>query len=291
MRRTISRVARALVVLVLAGIGFSLFVPQSTPHRPLLGRLLFLHTAGPGVPAKAAVAQSVPPSESTFAVTRKAARADPNGTGLFVREWYVAANAPPEVGMIVQLLPDAARARAVATKVHDQVSVAPTLQGENAVSPKPFSVPGVANTDGYSFLLNDAVQSSKGTVGAAYKASVRVGRAIVTELMVTTVPSRDLGAIQRDVRDEAALLGRVLPGFSFVRTTTPVVASIVYGVVAAVLAALAVVLPELLVAWWHRRRERRIEREQRRSREQYLARGRRTVKRQRAPAWSQPRKR
>jgi hypothetical protein len=291
MRRTTFRVARALAVLVLAGIGFAMFVPQSTPHRPLIGRLLLTRTAGPGVPAKAAVSQSIPPADSTFTVTRAAARTDPNDTGLYAREWYVVANAPPEIGMIVQLLPDAAKARAVASKVLGEVSTPPTLQGEKAVSPEPFTVPGVAGAKGYSFLLDDAVQTSKGTVGAAYKASLRVDRALVTELMVTTIPSRDTGPVQRDLRDEAALLGRVLPGFSFVRTTFPPVASSVYWVVAVVLAALAVVLPELLVAWWRRRRERRIEREQRRSREQYLARGRRTVKRQRAPAWSQPRRR
>ena len=291
MRRTISRAARVLAVLVLSGIGFAMFIPQSTPHRQLLGRLLVAHTAGPGMPAKARVSQSVPPSESTFAVTRSSARTDPNDTGLYAREWYVAANAPPETGMIVQLLPDAARARTVSAQVAKEVSTAPTLQDEAAESPESFSVSGVAGAKGYSFLLNDTAQPSKGTVGAAYKASLRVGRALVTELMVTTVPTRDLGAIRSDLRHETALLGRVLPGFSFVRTTIPLVASIVYGAVAVVVAALAVVLPELFVTWRHRRRARRLEREQRRAREQYLARGRRTVKRQRAPAWSQPRKR
>lgn len=291
MRRTISRAARALAVLGLAGIGFALFIPQSTPQRQLLGRLLIAHTAGPGMPAKAEVSQSIPPTESTFAVTRNAARTNPNDTGLYAREWYVAPNAPPETGMIVQLLPDPSRARAVATQLRSQVSTAPTLQNEAAVEPQPFSVPGVAEANGYSFLLNDTVQTSKGTVGAAYKASLRVGRALVTELMVTTVSTRDVGAVQSDLRNEAALLGRVLPGFSFVRTTTPLVASIVYSAVAVVVAGLVVLLPELLARWRQRRRERRLDREQRRAREQYLARGRRTVKRHRAPAWSQPRRR
>src|SRR5579883_1004096 len=107
MRQSTFRVARALAVLALAGAGFALFVPRSYADRPLLGRLLITRTAAPGVPAEAGLSRSVPPADSTFAVTREAARTDPDGTGLFAREWYVAPNAPPEAGMIVQLLPDA----------------------------------------------------------------------------------------------------------------------------------------------------------------------------------------
>jgi hypothetical protein len=135
------------------------------------------------------------------------------------------------------------------------------------------------------------VTPSKGTVGTAYKIAYQVDRAVVTELMVSTSPTTDLGPIRTDARNGAALLQRARPGFSFVRTTVPLVATLVYAVVAVAVAGAAVAAPELYVAWRRRRRQHRLEREQRRDREQYLARGRRTVKRQRAPAWSQPRRR
>jgi hypothetical protein len=264
---------------------------MSRADRHLLGRLVITRSATPGVPAKSALAQSVPPSESTFATTRKAAKADPDATGLYAREWYVAANAPPEVGVIVQLLPDPEQARTVLADVRRQLSTAPTLQGETPSGATSFSVPGVVGATGYSFALSDSVAPSKGTIGTAYKVAFRVDRSVVTELVISTSPARDLAPVRTDVRNGAALLRHAGPGFSFVRTSVPVLATIVYAVVAVVVALLAVVAPDFLVTWRGRRRERRLEREQRRAREQYLARGRRTVKRQRAPAWSQSRRR
>jgi hypothetical protein len=284
-------VVRALAVLVVAGIGYAFFIPVSKVDRHLLGHLVITRSAEPGVPAKAALAEAVPPAESTFAVTRKAAKTAPDATGLYAREWYLVADAPPEVGIIVQLLPDAARARTVFAEVRRQLATAPTLQGEKAAGPTSFSVPGVAGAIGYSFSLSDTVNPAKGTIGSAYKAAYQVDRSVVTELMISTSPSRELGPIRADVRNGAALLRRAGPGFSFVRTTMPLVATIVYAVVAVAAALLAVAVPEFLVFWRRRRRERRLERETRRAREQYLVRGRRTVKRQRAPAWSQPRRR
>jgi hypothetical protein len=286
-----TRVLRAVVVLVLAGIGYVLFIPQSQVDRQLLGNLVITRTTLPGVPHKAKLEQSVKPSQSSFAVTRKAGRENPDETGVYAREWYVSSAAPPEVGVVLQLLPTESQAHALLPAVVAQLHTAPQLSGETASAPESFSIPGVPSARGESYLLSDSSTSPPKPVGSAYTDVFQHDRAVVSELMVSTSATRDTSAAVADALAETRLLEQNLPGFSMVTTTYPLTATAVYAAVTVVLAAAALLLPEFVVAQLERRRERRDERARRREREQYLARGRRTVRRQRAPAWSQHRRR
>lgn len=283
------RGVRAVVVLVLAGVGYALFIPRDHVDRKLLGNLVVERTALAAVPAKSKLNQSIPGSESTFSVTKKAARQHPDDTGLFAREWYVAPNAPPEVGIVLQKLPTVAPTHAVFASVLAQLRTAPTLSTETTSSPRFFSVPGVPSAKGYSFLLDDA--NTNAQVGTAYSVAYQVGTAVVSELVVSTSTTRDPTAAIADVQAGSRLLVERESGFSMVVTTYPFTATLVFAVVSVIVAAGAVFLPELTAERLGRRRERRHEREHRKAREQYLARGRRTVRRGRAPAWSQSRKR
>lgn len=285
------RLIRAIVVLALAGVGFALLVPQTKADRSLLSRLVITQTALPGVGGHQAHSQSVPPSQSAFAATRTAAKKHPDATGIYTREWYVRQSVPPEAGLVAQVVPDAATARTVLHDVVAQLAALPTLPGETASDPRPFSVPGVPGGRGVSFALADSTGTSHPRVGYAYKAAYRVGRVVITELAVSDRPTLDTGPVETDMRTGAALLARVEPAFSFLRTTIPVVAAAVWWAVAVVVAAGMLFAPEVAAGMLERRRERRRERDLRRAREQYLARGRRTVKRQRAPSWTQPKRR
>jgi len=280
---------RAVVVLVLAGVGYTLFIPQSHPNRKLLSNLVIRHTALASVPAKAKLQQAIPGSESTFAVTKRAARQQPDETGLYAREWYVAPNAPPEVGVVLQKLPTSAEASTVLSAVRAEIRTAPILSTERASSPEPFSVPGVPSATGDSFLLIDS--NTKAQVGTAYSAAYQVGDAVTSELIVSTSTTRDPAAAVADVKAGAALLRQQEPGFSMVVITYPLVATLVYAIVTVVVAAASMFVPEFMGERLRRRRQRHHERELRKEREQYLARGRRTVRRGRAPAWSQSRRR
>lgn len=282
---------RAGVVVVLAGIGYSLFIPQTRPDDKQMAQLVISHSALSSVPRKAALSQSIPASSSTFAVTRKVARQHPDETGLYGREWYVTSAAPPEVGVVLQLLPTPALASSVFSNVKTQLSKAPTLQGATVTSSVSFTVPSVPDAIGESYLLLDSTAPSPTPVGTAYSAAYRVGRVVVSELIDSTSTTRSTTAMVSDVEAGATLLARTEPGFSLDRTTYPMTASLVYGAAAVVLAAGVVVLPELFVSLHRRRRQRHHDRERRRAREQYAVRGRRTVRRQRAPAWSQQRRR
>jgi hypothetical protein len=285
------RIARGVAVLVLAAVGFGVFIPQTRPDGKLLGRLVIAHTALSEVPHKAALSQSVPPSQSTFAVTRAAAKRNPDNTGLYAREWYISSSGPPEVGVVVQRLPTVAQAKAVLGDIDKQLVTAPSLPDETAVDGAAFSVPGVPGGRGESFQLNDSTTASKPPVGSSYTTAYRVGQVVVSELMVTTTTRRDDTPIDADSKAGYHLLLGKEPGFSMARTRLPLEASLVYLVGALVVAALAVLAPEFTIGTLRRRRRLHQEREQRRAREQYLVRGRRTVRRRRAPAWSQPRKR
>ena len=285
------RLIRAIVVLALAGVGFALFVPQTKVDRKLLSGLVVSRTALPGLEGRHGISQSVSPSRSSFAATRNAAKKHGDSTGIYTREWYITTSAPPEAGLVAQLVPTAATARTVVGDVDKQLSALPTLPGLTASGPKPFEVPGVAGAHGVSFALADSTGSSHATVGYAYKTAYRVGRVVITELAVSDRPTLDTGPVATDMRNGAALLARVEPGFTMLRTTVPVVAAAVYAAVAVVVAGVSLYAPEVAAGMLERRRERRHERDQRRAREQYLARGRRTVRRQRAPAWTQPKRR
>jgi len=280
---------RAVVVLVLAGVGYALFIPQSHPDRKLLGNLVIRHTALASVPAKAKLQQAIPGSDSTFSVTKKAARQHPDETGLYAREWYVAPNAPPEVGAVLQKLPTAAEAHSVLSAVRAQLGTAPTLSTETASSPESFSVPGVPSATGNSFLLADS--NTHAQVGTAYSAAYQVDDVVMSELIVSASTTRDPAAAVADIQAGAALLRQKEPGFSMVVTTYPFVATLVYAIVTVVAAAASMFVPEFMAERLRRRRQRHQERELRKAREQYLARGRRTVRRGRAPAWSQSRRR
>jgi hypothetical protein len=72
------------------------------------------------------------------------------------------------------------------------------------------------------------------------------------------------------------------------RTTTPVVASVVFGVIAVLIAAGAFFVPEWAPHALRRRRARHEAKKLENARSQYRARGRRAVRRHRAPAWRQP---
>lgn len=280
-----------MAVVVVAAVGFAILIPLTRTDGKLLRRLVIDHSALSEVPHHAGVSESVPPSQSDFAVTRKAARRDPSETGLYAREWYVSSSGPPQAGVVLQLLPTVGQARSVLAAIDKQLPEKPSFPEETAVEGSPFTVPGIPGARGESFMLEDSTTAAKKIIGASYTAAFQLGRVVVSELMVTTTAVRDTGPIFADTRAGYRLLAAREPGFSMDRTHLPLESSLVYAGVALAVAALALLAPEWVVGSVRRRRQRHQEREVRRAREQYLSRGRRTVRRQRAPAWSQPRKR
>jgi len=235
------------------------------------------------------VHQSPDASTSQFAATRQAGKRAPDQTGLYAREWYVNASSPPEAGVVLQVLPDAATAREADKQSRVRLPVKPVLTGFTSGPAQPFTVPGGSGATGAAFALSPTGSSQ--AVSYAYKTEFQLGRAVVSELVVAIDKTLTLGLIRSDVRASVHLLERSTIPSSFARHEHPTTASIVYIVVALVVIAAAVVLPEWTVGFLGRRREHRRLKAEAQARSQYLARGRRAVRGRGAPPWSQPRKR
>lgn len=288
---TLWRAVRAVAAAVVAIVVYVVLIPQTRVDHKEVGSLVVTRTAVSGVPAKAKISEWVDPKQSTFAITRQAARRDPNHTALYAREWYVTADAPPEIGIVLQLLPDLASARTSEQKVATQLDNAPQLPGLTPGKAEPFSIPGVPGGRGAAFAMRDTAVPAKGIVVYAYKTVFRFDKAIVTGLSAVDGSTRSTQAAVADAHAGYRLLVQREPGFSFVHPTYPLVATIVFAVIALVLVAGAVIVPEWAVVAARLRRERREARATARARQQYLARGRRAVRGHGAPPWAQPKRR
>jgi hypothetical protein len=278
------RALRAAVVVILAVIGYFLFIRTSRADPQLLSRLVISHTSVPRLQHReAVVSRSVPPSGSSFAVVRQSAKKNPNETGLYEIEWEVSASSPPQAGILLSLLPtDADATRAF----HDSVkllSSTPKLENATGSKPTPFPVPSVPGARASSSHLS----SSGKSVGYSYGIDVHSGRAVASIFVVTSDTTFSPSAAIKDAQNEYSVLVSNEPGFSLVQTVTPLVATIVYVAVAAVIAVGAFFVPEWAMRTRRRRRERHAQRERDRQRSQYRARGRRAVQRHKAPAWRQ----
>src|SRR5579884_1588640 len=227
MSSTLWKIGRAVVAVAAAVVVFLALIPQTSIDRTLLGGLVVAHTADREVPKTASLNQTLPGSHSTFAPTKNAAKRLPDETGLVAREWYVTSSAPPEAGIVGQLLPDPATAVTVYGAGLAELSKPPQLNGETAGAGAYFALPGVPTGKGYAFPLTDSTSSSGNPVGFAYQTLYRVGRVVVSELIVSTSPIVDASPAVLDAQAGHGLLVQREPGFSLVRHRTPVVATIV----------------------------------------------------------------
>lgn len=289
MHTTGFRLARVAVVLGLAIGGYLLFIRTSHVDRQLLRNLVIQRTQVPGLRARPSLSQSIKPSSSTFKVVKDAAKSDPGSTGIYEIEWTSSNKSLFEAGILFQLLPDSQKAHTTLVDSEKQFGSKPQLTGENLAPGTSFAVSGVPGADANSYAMTDS--SSGAASGYAYTVVYQTGRAVVTELLEWSNTTLSTAPADSIARSERSLLLRSEPGFSLVHTPTPVISTIVYVAVALVLAVGAYFVPEWAIAARARRRARHEEKERERARSQYRARGRRAVRRHRAPAWRQPRRR
>jgi hypothetical protein len=267
--------------------GYLLFI--RTPHvdDQLLGRLVIQRVSLPGVRALATVAR--PFSPSTSPELKQANESDPDRTGLYQTTWTNPSNADLGLGMVLQLLPDSRYARTILKSNEQQFISKFQLSGETLSAKTAFSVPSVPQARAVSYAMTSS--STNKANGYVYSVVFQVDRAVVVEVLKSSDTSRSTSGVISVAQAEAALLQRAEPGFSMLRTTTPIIASVVFGVIALLFAAGAFLAPEWAPDALNRRRARHEAKELENARSQYRARGRRAVRRHRAPAWRQPRRR
>jgi hypothetical protein len=282
------RLARVVVVVVLAVAGYLLFI--RTPHveHQLLRNLMVHRLSVHGLPAAPSIARSASPSTISVPVLRQAAKTDPDHTGVYELAWGLAKKPNAGLGMVLELLPDARDARtAFGTNVKVYVTNL-QVSGSTLSERETFSIPSLPQARAESYAV--ASSATKAAAGYVYAVVFRMDRAVVVELM-RSLGTRSTSDAISVTTAEHAVLQRAEPGFSMVRTPTPVVASVVFWVVAILVAAAAFFVPEWAPDALSQRRARHKAKELENARSQYRARGRRAVRRHRAPAWRQPRRR
>lgn len=277
------------MVLVLALVGYLLFVRTSHVDHELLRGLVIQRPPVEGLRAHPSLAESIDPSTSTFKVVKQAAKSDPGSTGIYEIEWTSSSKSLFEAGILFQLLPDSEKAHTALVDSRKQFGSKPQLTGETLSSGTAFGVPGVPGAVATSYTMTST--SSQGASGYAYTVLYQFDRAVVTELIERSGTHIDTSPAISVAQAERSLLASAEPGFSLVHSPTPVISTIVYAVVALALATAAYFAPEWAIAASARRREHREQKERERARSQYRARGRRAVRRHAAPAWRQPRRR
>jgi hypothetical protein len=275
---------RVAVVVVLAVVGYFLFIRTSRSDPQQLSRLVISRTSVPGLRDRAPTrSTSVPPTGSDFAVVQQAAKSQPNETGLYEIEWQVSPSAPPQSGVLLTYVPDSSTAKKTFDASVKLLSTGPKLQNETASKPTPFAVPSVPGARASASQLS----SSGKPVGYSYEVDLYFGRAVASNLVLTSNTTYSPAAAIKDAQNEYAVLQAQEPGFSMTTTKTPLISTIIYVVVALLIAVGAFFVPEWAVEMTHRRRERHQERERERQRSQYRARGRRAVQRHKPQAWRQ----
>jgi hypothetical protein len=274
------------VVVILAVAGFFVFIRASHVDRKLLGNLVVHQTSIHGLKPRPKLASSIALSTSSFKIVKQSTKTDPDATGIYEIEWTSSTKADLDAGILLQLLPDPASAHKALIDSEKQFGTKPQLSGETVSAGTAFSVPGVpaAHADSYAMKASATGKSS----GYAYTVVFQQGRAVATELVESSDTKRSVEGAASLAHAEDALLVRAGPGFSMLRTTTPVVASVVFIAIALMIAVGAFFVPEWALEAWARRRAHQEAKARERARSQFQARGRRAVRRHRAPAWRQP---
>lgn len=235
---------------------------------------LVITTPPAGFTAKPSASNAVDPS-TTFKLSsyKTIAEKSPNQTSAWVVSWSATASKDDSANIAVSLLPDAAAAETVQTQAVKVLLGADSgLKTTGYVYHSAVDVPGVPGAAG-------ALYTATGTATTPPEAIVayRDGQAQVLVLLAQVgTPAAVASAAAHMAANEYVYINQALHGFSLATTRVPLVATIVYWVVAAALLGLAFGIPLGV----RRVRRRREELRQRTARRQQNVRGSKIARRQ-----------
>jgi hypothetical protein len=245
-RRARFAIARALVVLVVAAVGYQAVVPTTHVVRGRLARLVVSKSGVAAYDKTPGRAGAQSDAQTGLAAVTAAAKQSPNRTGLYSIEWSPTQNSGAAV--IAFLLPSNSTATTTLAQIRTQQLAAGSYSSNSLTRTSTYSVTGVPGSYAAAYA-----PSSKGA-GAPPGLTVtafRYGRVVaVTE--VATSDSTARANADTITRGEYANLRHLGTGFSLSVTRRPVVATTLWAAGAIVLAALTALAPV-----WLRRRARR----------------------------------
>lgn len=265
------RLAAAVAVLVLAGIGYGLFIPVTHVARAQLSQLTVARPPG-GFRVKPKTSGVVPATESLFPTLKEAAKRSPDQTGAYSVEWTGSTSSTDIVSMLVSLLPSHKEAAAVQAEAHRNYVEPDSFKADSYVFHGSFKVPGVPNASGALYSPTSSAKTTKPVAAVVFHA----GDVAVTQFVINTAQVKKTEATAVSLaRDQYQHLQSTAPGFSLQETSFPFVTSLIYWVAAVGIAAALYFAPVVVDRMRQRRRLARREAEQKALRR----RGRKVVKR------------
>lgn len=239
------------------------------------GRLEQLVVSRPpaGFKTKPAAANAVPASSSQFAAVKAAGQRSPHSTGSYSIEWSDAAGGTNALSLVVSVLPSPRDAAKVQAEAKTTYLAKTSLKAESYTYAGPVTVPSIPGASAAFF--NPSTLTNPPLVVVAFQ----TGRAQVTEFIGIPGAKQSIEAEAVSfAHTEYDHLRQVLPRFSLVKSTRPLVATIMYWVVVALLVAAAVVGPPLR----RRAKQRRLLAAERARLQHMTVRGSKIAKRQAA---------
>jgi hypothetical protein len=252
----------AVVVLVLAGIGYKLFIPVHHVERGRLAGLVVSHPPA-GFTAKPASSSQVTAASNPFAEVKAAAKRSPNATGSYSVEWTATGSSSNGASILVSMLPTESDAVTVLRQAAQGYLKSTSFKSESYPFAGNFNVSGLPGA-GAALYKVDPTKGDQRLAVVAFRQS----RFVAVEFVQQDSPAAAQAAAGTLARDERSHLQQVESGFSLVDTTYPTAASVILGVVAVLLAAGLVVVPPAM------RRGRRIQDERRAASARRQVRGR-----------------
>jgi hypothetical protein len=269
------RLSIAIVVVVLAAVGYALFIPVKVLHPNLLGRLIVPQTNIPTISATPTFAADLPISSTSLKGLQTAAVSSPGETGNYASDWFAGNSSGSSATLQIALVPTASEAKTVLGQAAAEDIDAAALKAGNHKLQTSFTADG---GNGVTYLTPQA-KKSNGTQGPPVPGAqldAQFRRVVLRETLSGAVATKAnlLGLAGREI----TLLRRVEPTFPSIQTTElPLTASIVYIVVALLLAAGLALTPD----WVRAVRARRQAQHEARMRRQYSTRGSKALRRHR----------
>jgi hypothetical protein len=278
------RLLSAVAIIVLGAVGYALFGTESAVDGSRMARLVLPRPGIAHFNSKPFESTFEPPASSSSSVIKQAGVSDPNHTGVYQVAWRTGSPVS-ETGLMVELLPSAARARAAQNQLEDQYTNSKKLSAEELTLTGKFTVAGLPT----AFARTYAQKSSSTTSASSaklYLVVFRVNRVVVFELTDTSGKAIDENAAGSIARAEANLLDQREPGFVLTHQVRPVGRALLFGLVTLALAGGVVFFPRVrrLIT---QRQERQEERARLRAQRHVRSRGAKVMQRRRVPAWQQ----
>ena len=236
-RRAGFAVARALIVLVVAGVAYQLVVPTVHVERGRLARLV------PSKPGVAAFNKTSPQAaeqndvKTGLAAVTAAAKRSPNQTGIYSIQWVPTQTTG--AGIVAFLLPNDSSASTALAQARAQQLTPISFSSNGLTRTSTFAVAGVPRS--YGAVYQPSSKATGSPPGLAVTV-FRYGKVVVLS-DVASSQSSDQAAAEAVAAGEYSHLRQLGSGFSLSVTRRPVVPTVLWVVGAVVLAAMAALTP------------------------------------------------